>query len=174
MKKKGDVFATSREYYALSGYSGPRHGKLWYSEDYEKLEELFKKGCTLELIAKGMGRSVGSVIPKLRSMGFVQDIGGEDFLYAIDICPQPIETPKFPEAFTQEQEIMTKVIEGIILINGTNATELSDDQIFGLIAKLEDKATSLSNIAHKPKKLLAKIDEINADIIKLVEYVDAR
>lgn len=42
--------------------------------------------------------------------------------------------------------------------------------IFKLIAKLEQEAASLNNISNKPKKLLAKIEEIN----KLVEFVDNR
>ena len=67
-----------------------------------------------------------------------------------------------------------KTIETLVLIQGQNAAELNDKQIFALIGKLENEAKRMGEITNKPKKLVAAIEQIQADIAKLVEYVDTR
>lgn len=51
---------------------------------------------------------------------------------------------------------------------------MSDAQIFSLIGELESKIKKLEGIEAKPKKLVAAIEALKADITKLVEYVDSR
>ena len=68
----------------------------------------------------------------------------------------------------------TKTIERVTLIQGENAALKSDDEIFKLISKLEQQKKTLEVIENKPKKLKAKIDAIQGDIDRLVEFVDSR
>lgn len=77
----------------------------------------------------------------------------------------------------KEDKTMTatvSVIKNVTFINNRDASEVSDDEIFGLIAKLEGQVARLTAITHKPKKLNDRIAGIEADIAKLVEYVDGR
>lgn len=65
-------------------------------------------------------------------------------------------------------------IETVVRIQGQDASRMSDDDIFSFIAKLETQKKVLNGVENKPKKLTAKIDALQADIEKLVAYVDAR
>ena len=76
---------------------------------------------------------------------------------------------------TEKEIIMSNAnIETKVFIQGKDATEMTDSQIFSLIAKLEDEQDKLSQIKNKPKKLVAAIHALTLDIEMLVEYVDGR
>lgn len=78
---------------------------------------------------------------------------------------------------TLKENTMTttvSIIKNVTFINGRDGSEVSDDEIFGLIAKLEQRANTLQAITHKPKKLDQRIAGIEADIAALVAYVDGR
>lgn len=68
----------------------------------------------------------------------------------------------------------TPVIQEVTLIHGVNANQLPDAEIFKLIAKLEGEVKDLSSIKASSKKIQKAIEAIEADIAKLVEYVDNR
>ena len=65
-------------------------------------------------------------------------------------------------------------IETKTFIAGKDAKNMSDSEIFALIAELEADVDKLSSIRNKPKKLVASIEKTQAEIAKLVEYVDGR
>lgn len=190
--QKGALFASSTEHRLASNTTGARHGRPWLDEDYANLRRMFFEVNSLTYICKTLGRSAGGVVPKLKQMKLVYE--GNDNMYhpniyyAVDSSAETRVQPRSSEELydlqqaetlnqIQEQTEMNnevKVIEEITLINGQNATNLSDDDIFKLIGKLEEMAQSLCRIQNKPKKLVAKIDSINEDIKKLVDFVDAR
>lgn len=68
----------------------------------------------------------------------------------------------------------TPNIETKTFISGTAASTMTDAQIFARIAKLEESIETLNKIKAKPKKLVALVNQTQADIDKLVEYVDSR
>ena len=65
-------------------------------------------------------------------------------------------------------------IETKTFINGADASELSDNQIFQRIAKLEGEMDKLVGIRAKSVKKDAAIAALQSDIDALVAYVDAR
>jgi hypothetical protein len=77
---------------------------------------------------------------------------------------------------TQEQDMSTSTpaIETKTYIYGNLAANVSDDQIFGQVAGLEQQIEQLSKAQNKSKKLEAKIAALQADIAALNDFVDAR
>ena len=65
-------------------------------------------------------------------------------------------------------------IETKTFIEGIDAANLSDEQVFKKIASLENSIKVWSAIENKPKKLDALIEQTKADIKALVAYVDGR
>lgn len=59
-------------------------------------------------------------------------------------------------------------------IYGKPAGDVTDDQIYQNIAKLEQEIAALGKIENKPKKLTAKIEALRKDIQRLVDFVDSR
>lgn len=173
--KKGELFASRNQLRLLAPVTGTRHGKAWTNKELADLKQWFLEGNTIAELIDKSERNVGGVIPELKAAGLitdqaVNDIWGYDYYYAVDLTDikQPEHQPE-PETIMAEANIKT-----IILIQGVDAAHKTDDDIFKLIAKLEQEAASLNNITNKPKKLLAKIEEIKSDISKLVEFVDSR
>ena len=66
------------------------------------------------------------------------------------------------------------LIESKVFVNGTDATGMSDGEIFSLIAKTEAEITKLEAIKTPSKKLAAAIDKLQEDVVKLATYVDER
>lgn len=88
-----------------------------------------------------------------------------------------ISTASFPQTIPETAMSTTPAIPAIetrTFIFGDNAANMTDEQIFAGIAKIEAEIKKLDGVENKPKKLQAKIDAMKADIAKLVEYVDAR
>lgn len=65
-------------------------------------------------------------------------------------------------------------IETKTYIFGTLAANVSDDQVFGMVAGLEQQIEQLSKTQNKSKKLEAKIAALQADVKALNDFVDAR
>lgn len=181
MKKIGELFASRNQLRLLSSITGELHGRPWLTDELDNLKRWFLEGNTIEELITKSERSASGVIPKLKAAGLISDqcvntrTWGYDYYYAVDIpCIEHPKQPKQPEPIEPKTIMAEANIKTLILIQGVDAAQKSDDDIFKLIAKLEQEAASLNNISNKPKKLLAKIKEIEADIDKLVEFVDAR
>lgn len=59
------------------------------------------------------------------------------------------------------------------LINGTDITTMSDNDLFTKIAQAEAEVKALEEIEAKPKKLVARITEIKKSITDLVKLMDS-
>lgn len=74
-------------------------------------------------------------------------------------------TPKEPTAMN---------IENQTLVNGRNIKDMTDDQLFDLIAKEEAAIKALRAIENKPQKLKDRINKMQADIEHLIRLIDER
>lgn len=68
----------------------------------------------------------------------------------------------------------TKLFKKIVMINGIDASTMSDDEIFGVIATVEAQIRDLDSIDTKPSKLGKKIEKMHKDLAKIRAYVDNR
>lgn len=169
--------------------SGARSGSSWTTSDDALLIEYFKQGMSLVNMARHCERSATAVLSRLaQTHKLIDDDRAGNFIITTKgqarrtketemnetSIPQA-KSPKIPamEAY-DTGDALRPTIETVVLIHGQRADKMSDDQIFSMIANLEAKVTSYDDIKNKPKKLVAKIDAIKADIAKLVEYVDSR
>lgn len=160
-----EVFAT----HATADYVPPstfNHGRPWSESAKTNLLSDFDAGLSLKELCARYGRTGNSILGALRNLGAVSyDAQKSNYIcnYREKQMSTAVATP-----------VNAKVIENVVMIRGHNAASFSDDAIFKLIADLEVEADTLSKIQNKPKKLAKKIEDIHADIKKLVEYVDAR
>jgi hypothetical protein len=76
--------------------------------------------------------------------------------------------------FNNEKEAIMKAFEKRDFIYGKPAADVPDEEIFGMIAKLEADIKTLGQIHAKPKALMTKIDDMHEQIKALVFYVDNR
>jgi len=65
-------------------------------------------------------------------------------------------------------------IETVTRINNTDASEYSNDDIFGLITKAERDIEHLESIKVTSKAVKAKIEKMQEGIEELAKIVDAR
>lgn len=93
--------------------------------------------------------------------------------YLCNLTTQNGETQMNPTCGTA-QSSPPKVFEERQLLNGNNMAHMSDDEIFQAIAAMEEEAKTLSKIETKSTKLAERIEEINANIQKVVAVLDAR
>ena len=77
---------------------------------------------------------------------------------------------------TPENETMnnTPTIETRVFILGNSAADMTDEQIFNHIARIEGEIKKLKEINSRPKKLEAKLAKMEEDIAALAKYVDER
>lgn len=93
----------------------------------------------------------------------------DDVVDAVRYAFQALTQPKEPIMAAANFEIKTKT-----LIQGVDASQMTDTQIFTKIHELETQIAALNQIEAKPQKLLAAVAELRADIKNLVDYVDNR
>lgn len=84
-----------------------------------------------------------------------------------DLAGFPTPTPQEP-TMAKPIDITTKT-----LINGRDIKELSDSEVFQLIADEEARIAELEKIKAQPKKLVAEIEKRKAGIATLVAHLDA-
>lgn len=66
------------------------------------------------------------------------------------------------------------VIETQVNVFGENAANMTDDQCFDAIAKVEKEIDRLTNVTSKSTKLKARVQEMKNQLQALVDYVDNR
>lgn len=143
-------------------------GKKWSEEELSGLLNYYHKGLSLRQLCLKHGRPKTGVLNKLCELRLLR-FCKLTYKYIILVQPNNMTSIQKEEIAMSNANIETKVF-----IQGKDASEMSDSQIFSLIAKLEAEQDKLSLIKNKPKKLVALIEGLTTDIQKLVEYVDAR
>lgn len=66
----------------------------------------------------------------------------------------------------------SKPVQTITYVYGTPAKDLTEQQLFDTISKLENEIKTLDTLETKPKKIVAKIEQLRADIKAIVDLVD--
>ena len=182
MYRRGDLFISYTDIQRLNNINGERHGKPWTAEEMARLVEYFKMGMPLKELVAAVKRSVGGVIPKLMEKRLIFSGATLNYYYNITVYSekehQMNKTDFGPISPIEKaaKALVVKTIEDITLIRDFSSigANLSDDDIFQLIAELERQKTSFEAIQNKPKKLQDKIAGITADIQRLCEFVDGR
>lgn len=68
----------------------------------------------------------------------------------------------------------TMKIETATFVNGQRVDQLTEDQLFDIIAKEEAAMKSLQSIVNKPQKLKDRINKMQADIDHLITLIDGK
>ena len=142
------------------------HGLPWTPDEYITLARLFVAGRDLEYISEEMQRPAEGVISKLQRGGYIC------YDYT-DGCYR-VSNPTQPATIKKESTMSKQLIESKVFVNGIDATDMADAEIFRLIAKTEDEIAKLRAIKTASKKLSGAISKLEADVTKLAEYVDSR
>ena len=157
-----------------------RHGLPWLAAELSSLRELFQEGRSLQEMCEMLERPATGTLTKLVGVGCLRRETDTRSYRSIYYYRMPLaeDTAAVNEAInqtTEKETIMTaKLIENKVYINGTDATGLSDKEIFVLIAKTEVEIDKMKAIKTPSKKLAAAIDKLQEDVVKLATYVDER
>lgn len=144
-------------------------GKRWEVEELASLRHNYNLGLDLTEICTRHKRPKSGVLNKLCELRILR-YSSANYSYIVVAKPKNVNKVE-----TEKEIIMSNAnIETKVFIQGKDATEMTDAQIFSLIAKLEGEQDKLSQIKNKPKKLVAAIHALTLDIEMLVEYVDGR
>ena len=157
-----------------------RHGLPWLAAELSSLRELFQEGRSLQEMCEMLERPATGTLTKLVGVGCLTRETDTRSYRSIYYYRMPLaeDTAAVNEAINQtiekEPTMTAKLIENKVYINGTDATGLSDKEIFVLIAKTEAEIDKLKAIKTPSKKLAAAIDKLQEDVVKLATYVDER
>ena len=157
-----------------------RHGLPWLPIELSSLRELYQNGKSLQEMCERLERPATGTLTKLVGVGCIRretDTRSYRSTYYYRM-PLAEDTAAVNEAINQtiqkEPAMTAKLIENKVYINGTDATGLSDKEIFVLIAKTEAEIDKMKAIKTPSKKLAAAIDKMQEDVVKLATYVDER
>lgn len=159
-----------------------RHGLPWLTAELSSLRELFQEGRSLQEMCEMLERPATGTLTKLVGVGCLRRETDTRSYRSIYYYRMPLvedtaavnETINQTETIQKEPAMTAKLIENKVYINGTDATGLSDKEIFVLIAKTEAEIDKMKAIKTPSKKLAAAIDKLQEDVVKLATYVDER
>ena len=159
-----------------------RHGLPWLPIELSSLRELYQKGRSLQEMCEMLERPATGTLAKLVGVGCLRREMDPRSYRSTYYCRMPLaedtaavnETINQTETTQKEPAMTAKLIENKVYINGTDATGLSDKEIFVLIAKTEAEIDKMKAIKTPSKKLAAAIDKLQEDVVKLATYVDER
>ena len=159
-----------------------RHGLPWLTAELSRLRELYQEGRSLQEMCEMLERPATGTLTKLVGVGCLRRETDTRSYRSIYYCRMPLaedtaavnETINQTETIQKETTMTAKLIENKVYINGTDATGLSDKEIFVLIAKTEAEIDKMKAIKTPSKKLAAAIDKLQEDVVKLATYVDER
>ena len=157
-----------------------RHGLPWLTAELVRLRKLYQEGRSLQEMCEILERPATGTLTKLVGVGCLRretDPRGyrSTYYYRMPLAEDIAAVNEAINQTTEKEPTMTaKLIENKVYINGTDATGLSDKEIFVLIAKTEAEIDKLKAIKTPSKKLAAAIDKLQEDVVKLATYVDER
>ena len=159
-----------------------RHSMPRLPTELSSLRELFQEGRSLQEMCEMLERPATGTLTKLVGVGCLRRETDTRSYRSTYYCRMPLaedtaavnETINQTETIQKETTMTAKLIENKVYINGTDATGLSDKEIFVLIAKTEAEIDKMKAIKTPSKKLAAAIDKLQEDVVKLATYVDER
>ena len=159
-----------------------RHGLPWLAAELSSLRELYQNGRSLQEMCERLERPATGTLTKLVGVGCLTRETDTRSYRSIYYYRMPLaedtaavnETINQTETIQKEPAMTAKLIENKVYINGTDATGLSDKEIFVLIAKTEVEIDKMKAIKTSSKKPAAAIDKLQEDVVKLATYVDER
>ena len=157
-----------------------RHGLPWLATELSSLRELFQEGRSLQEMCEMLERPATGTLAKLVGVGcLTRETDTRSYrsiyYYRMPLAEDTAAVNETINQTTEKEPTMTaKLIENKVYINGTDATGLSDKEIFVLIAKTEVEIDKMKAIKTPSKKLAAAIDKLQEDVVKLATYVDER
>ena len=157
-----------------------RHGLPWLAAELSSLRELYQEGKSLQEMCEMLERPATGTLTKLVGVGCLRRETDTRSYRSIYYYRMPLaeDTAAVNETINQTTEkepaMTAKLIENKVYINGTDATGLSDKEIFVLIARTEAEIDKMKAIKTPSKKLAAAIDKLQEDVVKLATYVDER
>ena len=120
-------------------------GKRWDSEELTALRYNYNLGLDLTEICTRHKRPKSGVLNKLCELRILR-YSSANYSYIVVAKPKNVNKVE-----TENEVIMSNAnIENKVFIQGKDATEMTDAQIFSLIAKLESEQDKLSQIKNKP------------------------
>lgn len=155
------------------GLRPARYGLPWTENEFKALRRHFAEGYSLVRICNEMERPASGVATKLHHLKLV-DYDSTSGRYYYPLKKETIMANEDNSCAKTSTPAKAPNIEVKVFIGGEDAARMSDEQIFNKIASLEDQITKASRILTRPKKLDKLVESIQADINKLVEFVDAR
>lgn len=150
------------------------------------------KGSTKALLPSALSHKVSYAI-KLLSLPFlpikdyttlVNDIKNyyvnhwyESNGYVLNATIQGTGLIGFATTNKEVKKMSTKLIEtNVVMVEGTRASELNEEQLLAVLKtaanKLKKMDIDLDMLSNKPKRLVAKRDELQKEIDELVAYID--
>ena len=157
-----------------------RHGLPWLAAELSSLRELYQEGKSLQEMCEMLERPATGTLTKLVGVGCLRRETDTRSYRSIYYYRMPLAedtaavNQTTTETIQKEPAMTAKLIENKVYINGTDATGLSDKEIFVLIAKTEAEIDKMKAIKTSSKKLAAAIDKLQEDVVKLATYVDER
>lgn len=157
-----------------------RHGLPWLTAELLRLRELYQEGKSLQEMCEMLERPATGTLTKLVGVGCIRrDMDPRNYrstyYYRMPLAEDTAAVNEAINQTTEKEPTMTaKLIENKVYISGTDATGLSDKEIFVLIAKTEAEIDKMKAIKTPSKKLAAAIDKLQEDVVKLATYVDER
>lgn len=137
------------------------HGKTWTDEAMAELKASWADGKSLRLLAASQQRKPSAVVSKLKALGVlsrddyqspyrVTGHGQQELVKFHQTAKEPTFSTQTYEFTTSTKEIdMTTTaptIENRTFIDGTDATQMSDDQIVNRLVKLASACEDLEKI----------------------------
>lgn len=91
-------------------------------------------------------------------------------LLAEHAASQPIQSTE-----TKEETTMTTItIKNVTLINNTDVSTMTDDQLINAVRQLEQEISHYESVKTESKKIKAKVADLHTTLAKVVEVLDAR
>lgn len=172
MSEQNQVFSIA--YCRQDTVQRKRHGLIWTQEEYNKLRDHFDNGVSLRTMCDLMARPADGIVAKLKQLGliYMENATGQYLRRHPPInCVQQSESESIMNETTKPAPAN---FELKTLIQGRDGSQMTDAEIFRVIAKLEKEQEALESVKNKPKKLVAAIEALTAEIKSIVDYVDAR
>ena len=161
-----------------------RYGAVWEVSELEELKQAFLKGVRLKGLCEALERPASGILTKLcNPLGVLSyDTTCCSYHYTNralkalaehGLMPAPCNEPQpQPQPKKEATTMKTITITNQTLVNGRNVKDLTDSELFSLIAEQEAHIEELSKIKAQPKRLKDEIAKRQQAVLDLVALLD--